>query len=109
MGTISNSTFVGLDGVINDMGRRHVDYIDYIDDELVRRLDDAHRADPAAHHRPDGGPVRRDAPVGAPSLTGVGEPSDPLIRQGLNKRLHRSRTRTLESGVVVLTLTNPDA
>ncbi len=44
-----------------------------------------------------------------PHLAGVGEPGDLLIRQGLNKKLEMSSTRTLESGVVVLTLRNPDA
>jgi dihydrofolate reductase len=43
-----------------------------------------------------------------PHLAGVGEPADLLLQQGLNKKLHLSGARTLESGVVVLTLTNPD-
>lgn len=44
-----------------------------------------------------------------PHLAGVGEPADLLMQQGLNKKLQLSGTRTLGSGVVVLSLTNPDA
>lgn len=44
-----------------------------------------------------------------PHLAGVGEGDDLLIHQGLNKKLELTDTQTLASGVVVLTLRNPDA
>ncbi len=44
-----------------------------------------------------------------PHLSGVGGEGDLLLHQGFNKKLALSATRTLESGVVVLTLRNPDA
>lgn len=44
-----------------------------------------------------------------PHLAGVGGPADLLIEQGLNKKLQLAGVRTLKSGVVVLTLTNPEA
>jgi dihydrofolate reductase len=44
-----------------------------------------------------------------PCLAGVGDEDDLLIDQGLNKRLELTASRTLGSGVVVLTLRNPDA
>jgi dihydrofolate reductase len=44
-----------------------------------------------------------------PHLAGVGDESDLLIDQGLNKKLELTGNRTLDSGVVVLTLRNPDA
>ncbi|MGW0229276.1 dihydrofolate reductase family protein [Actinopolymorpha singaporensis] len=44
-----------------------------------------------------------------PHLAGVGDQSDLIIDQGLNKKLKLTANRTLDSGVVVLTLRNPDA
>jgi dihydrofolate reductase len=44
-----------------------------------------------------------------PHLAGVGEEGDVLLDQGLNKRLALTDLRTLGSGVVVLTLRNPNA
>jgi dihydrofolate reductase len=44
-----------------------------------------------------------------PQLAGVGDEGDLLIDQGLNKKLELTGTRALDSGVVVLTLRNPDA
>jgi dihydrofolate reductase len=44
-----------------------------------------------------------------PYLAGVGDEGDLLIDQGLNKKLSLTANRTLDSGVVVLTLRNPDA
>ena len=44
-----------------------------------------------------------------PHLAGVGDEGDLLIHQGLTKKLELTATRTLASGVVVLTLRNPDA
>jgi dihydrofolate reductase len=44
-----------------------------------------------------------------PHLAGVGEEGDVLLDQGLNKRLALTDVRTLGSGVVVLTLRNPNA
>lgn len=42
-----------------------------------------------------------------PHLAGVGDENDLVLQQGLTKRLELAGTRTLGSGVVVLTLTNP--
>lgn len=182
MGTISNSTFVSLDGVINHMDRWHFDYMDDESDalalehikaatamvmgrntyevyaavwpgrdgeyadainaipkyvasttlteptwhnttvltgelvEAVRALRDRDDASILMHGY---GPVAKTLLEGDllnelhlwvhPHLAGVGEPADLLIQQGLNKKLHLSGVRSLESGVVVLTLTNPDA
>jgi dihydrofolate reductase len=182
MGTISSSTFISLDGVINHMDRWHFDYIDAESDALAleqleaatamlmgRRTYEVYAAvwpgrdgeyadainaipkyvasttltDPAwagttvlsgelvdaARELRDGehasilmhgyGPVAK-ALLQAdlldelhlwvhPHLAGVGEPGDLLLHQGLNKKLQLSDVRTLESGVVVLTLSNPDA
>jgi dihydrofolate reductase len=44
-----------------------------------------------------------------PHLAGVGEEGDLLIHPGLNKKLELTATRTFDSGVVVLTLRNPNA
>jgi dihydrofolate reductase len=44
-----------------------------------------------------------------PHLAGIGEENDLLIHHGLNKKLDLTATRTLRSGVVVLSLRNPDA
>nr|WP_269091122.1 dihydrofolate reductase family protein [Actinopolymorpha cephalotaxi] len=44
-----------------------------------------------------------------PHLAGVGDEGDLLIEQGLNKKFRLTANRTLDSGVVVLTLRNPDA
>jgi dihydrofolate reductase len=44
-----------------------------------------------------------------PYLAGVGDTGDLLLDQGLNKKLELTASRTLDSGVVVLTLRNPDA
>jgi dihydrofolate reductase len=44
-----------------------------------------------------------------PHLAGVGGSEDLLLHQGLTKKLELTATRTLGSGVVVLTLRNPDA
>lgn len=44
-----------------------------------------------------------------PHLAGVGDQGDLLFHEGLNKKLELTDTRTLDSGVVVLTLRNPDA
>ena len=44
-----------------------------------------------------------------PHLAGVGAEGDLLIHQGLNKKLELTATRTLNSGVVVLTLRSPNA
>lgn len=44
-----------------------------------------------------------------PHLAGVGDADDLLLRQGLTKKLELTGTRTLRSGVVVLTLHNPGA
>jgi dihydrofolate reductase len=44
-----------------------------------------------------------------PHLAGVGDEGDLLIDRGLSKKLTLTATRTLHSGVVVLTLRNPDA
>jgi dihydrofolate reductase len=43
-----------------------------------------------------------------PQLAGVGGPDDLLLHPGLNKRLELAGTRVLDSGVVVLSLRNPD-
>lgn len=182
MGTLSNSTFVSLDGVVNHMDRWHFDYVDDESDALAldqiraatamvmgRNTYEVYAAvwpgregeyadlinalpkyvasttltEPAWHNTTvlTGGILeavralrdRRDAsilmhgygPVAKtlleadlldelhlwvhPHLAGVGEPGDMLIQQGLNKKLRLSGTRTLKSGVVVLTLTNPGA
>lgn len=182
MGTISSSTFVSLDGVINHMDRWHFDYVDDESDSLaleqiraatalvmgrntyevyaavwpgrdgeyadainaipkyvasttlteptwqnttvltgdlveaVRALRDRDDASILMHGY---GPVARTLLEADlldelhlwvhPHLAGVGEPADMLFQQGLNKKLHLSGVRTLASGVVVLTLTNPDA
>ncbi|WP_162605341.1 dihydrofolate reductase family protein [Jiangella ureilytica] len=42
-----------------------------------------------------------------PHLAGVGDESDLVLHQGLTKKLDLTGTRTLASGVVVLTLRNP--
>jgi dihydrofolate reductase len=44
-----------------------------------------------------------------PHFAGVGGPADVLFEDGLNKRLQLAGTRTLRSGVVVMTFTQPDA
>ncbi|WP_162605645.1 dihydrofolate reductase family protein [Jiangella ureilytica] len=44
-----------------------------------------------------------------PHLSGVGDAEDLLIRPGLTKKLELTATRALSSGIVVLTLRNPDA
>lgn len=44
-----------------------------------------------------------------PHLAGVGDEGDLLIEQGLNKKFELTANRTLDSGVVVLTLRNPAA
>lgn len=44
-----------------------------------------------------------------PQLAGVGDESDLLLHQGLNKKLELTDVRKLDSGVVVLTLHNPAA
>ncbi|MFG1947255.1 dihydrofolate reductase family protein [Nonomuraea sp. NPDC048826] len=44
-----------------------------------------------------------------PHLAGVGEADDLLLHPGLTKKLELTATRTLRSGVVVLTLSNPGA
>jgi dihydrofolate reductase len=180
VGTISNSTFVSLDGVVNHMDRWHFDYMDDESDALALEHIKAATAmvmgrntyevyagvwpgrdgeyadainaipkyvasttltEPTWHNttvltgelveavralRDDAsilmhgyGPVAKTLLEADllnelhlwvhPHLAGVGEPADLLIQQGLNKKLHLSGARTLESGVVVLTLTNPDA
>jgi dihydrofolate reductase len=43
-----------------------------------------------------------------PQLAGIAEAGDLLLHPGLNKRLELTGTRVLGSGVVVLTLRNPD-
>lgn len=182
MGTVSNSTFVSLDGVINHMDRWHFDYVDAESDalaleqmktanamvmgrntyevyaavwpgrdgeyadainaipkyvasttlteptwhnttvfmgelvEAVRALRDRDDASILMHGY---GPVAKTLLEADlldelhlwvhPHLAGVGDPADLLIQQGLNKKLHLSGVRTLKSGVVVLTLTNPAA
>jgi dihydrofolate reductase len=42
-----------------------------------------------------------------PQLAGIGNEDDLLLHRGLNKKLELAATRTLGSGVVVLTLRNP--
>ncbi|WP_162606169.1 dihydrofolate reductase family protein [Jiangella asiatica] len=44
-----------------------------------------------------------------PHLAGAGDENDLLLHHGLTKKLELTATRTLNSGVVVLTLRNPDA
>lgn len=44
-----------------------------------------------------------------PHLAGVGERDDLLLHQGLTKKLEMTAVRQFESGIVVLTLRNPDA
>ncbi|NBF00296.1 dihydrofolate reductase [Nonomuraea sp. KC401] len=44
-----------------------------------------------------------------PHLAGVGDAGDLLLHPGLTKKLELTATRTLGSGIVVLTLRNPDA
>jgi riboflavin biosynthesis pyrimidine reductase len=44
-----------------------------------------------------------------PHLAGVGERDDLLLHQGLTKKLEMTDVRQFESGIVVLTLRNPDA
>ena len=182
MGTISSSTFVSLDGVINHMDRWHFDYVDEESDVLaleqlkaatamlmgrstyevyaavwpgrdgeyadtinaipkyvasttlteptwhgttlltgdlvdaVRALRDGDDASILMHGY---GPVAK-ALLEAdlldelhlwvhPHLAGVGEMGDLLLHPGLNKKLQLAGVRTFESGVVVLTLTNPDS
>ncbi len=180
MGTITNSTFVSLDGVVNHMERWHFDYSDAESDALAlehiraatsmvmgrhtyevyasawpgregayadainalpKHVASTSLTEPAWHNtsvltgelveavralrdRDDAsilmhgyGPVAKTLLAADlldelhlwvhPHLAGVGEPADLLIHQGLNKKLHLARARTLESGVVVLTLTNP--
>ncbi|MFI7226314.1 dihydrofolate reductase family protein [Nonomuraea angiospora] len=182
MGTISDSTFVSLDGVVNHMDKWHFDYVDDESNELaleqLRAADamlmgrktyemyagawpgrDGKYADsinaiskyvasttlsePVWHNTSvldgdlieavralrakDGtsilmhgyGPVAK-ALLQAdlldelhlwvhPHLAGVGDAGDLLIRPGLTKKLELTGTRTLSSGVVALTLRNPDA
>ncbi len=181
MGTISSSTFVSLDGVINHMDRWHFDYVDDESDALAleqlaaatallmgRNTYEVYAAvwpgrdgeyadainaipkyvasttliEPAWNNTTvlTGGLVEAVRALREPSdvsilmhgygpvaktlleadlldelhlwvhphLAGVGEPADLLVQQGLNKKLHLSRVRTLQSGVVVLSLTNPD-
>lgn len=182
MGTISNSTFVSLDGVINHMDKWHFDYMDDESDalaleqiraatamimgrqtyevysavwptrdgeypdainaipkyvasttltdptwnnttvltgdlvEAVRALRDRDNASILMHGY---GPVAKTLLAADlldelhlwvnPTLAGVGEPTDLILQQGLNKKLHLAGVRTFGSGVVVLSLTNPDA
>lgn len=182
MGTISNSTFVSLDGVVNHMDRWHFDYMDQESDALA--LDQIRAAtamvmgrhtyevyatawpgrdgtyadainaipkhvasttltEPTWHNTTvltgdlvesvralrdhDGasilmhgyGPVAKTLLQADllselhlwvhPHLAGIGGPNDLLIQQGLNKKLKLAEVRTFDSGVVVLSLTNPDA
>ncbi|MDV3222350.1 dihydrofolate reductase family protein [Intrasporangium sp.] len=182
MGTVSNSTFVSLDGVVNHMDRWHFDYVDDESDALalehvraatamlmgrntyevyagvwpgrdgeyadainaipkyvasttlteptwqnttvitgelvdaVRALRDRDDASILMHGYGSVAKTLLEADLldalhlwVHPHLAGVGGPADLLIRQGLNKKLHLSGVRTLGSGVVVLSLTNPDA
>ncbi len=182
MGTVSSSTFVSLDGVINHMDRWHFDYVDDESHEVAlehlhaadamlmgRRTYEVYAAtwpgrdgeiadmingipkyvasttlkDPAWHktsvlsgdlveavralRAEDGtsilmhgyGPVAKTLLQADlldelnlwvhPHLAGVGEGEDLLIHPGLTKKLELVATRTLGSGVVVLTLRNPDA
>ena len=44
-----------------------------------------------------------------PHLAGVGDSGDLLLQLGLNKRLELTGTRVFDSGVVVLSLRNPNA
>jgi dihydrofolate reductase len=180
VGTVTNSTFVSLDGVVNHMDRWHFDYMDEESDALALEHIKAATAMVMGRHTyqvyadvwpgRDGeyadtinaipkyvasttltsptwhnttvltedlveavrvlrddvsilmhgyGPVAKTLLEADlldelhlwvhPHLAGVGGPGDLLIQQGLNKKLHLSGVRTLKSGVVVLTLTNPNA
>ena len=182
MGTISNATFVSLDGVVNHMDKWHFDYIDDESNELaleqIRAADamlmgrktyevyaaawpdrrgeypDAINAIPKyvasttlrqpswnnssvldgdlveavrALRDQDGtsilmhgyGPVAKTLLQADlldelhlwvhPHLAGVGDAGDLLIHPGLTKKLELTATRVLGSGVVILTLRNPDA
>lgn len=44
-----------------------------------------------------------------PQLAGVGDETDLVLHKGLNRKLQLTNVRKLDSGVVVLTLHNPDA
>jgi dihydrofolate reductase len=182
MGTISSSTFVSLDGVINHMDKWHFDYVDEESDTLA--LEQLRAADAMLMGRNtyevyeavwpgrDGayadainaiakyvvsttlteatwnnttvlsgdvlGAVRdlrgRDGatilmhgygPVAKtllqadlldelhlwvhPHLAGVGDGNDLLLHSGLTKKLELTDVRRMATGVVVLTLHNPDA
>jgi dihydrofolate reductase len=182
MGTISTSTFVSLDGVVNHMDKWHFDYVDDEASELA--LEQLQAADamlmgrktyevyagawpqrdgtyadainavpkyvasttlsePAWHNTSvlDGdlieavralrakddtsilmhgyGPVAKTLLQANlldelhlwvhPHLAGVGDAGDLILHHGLTKKLALTATRTLGSGIVVLTLRNPDA
>jgi dihydrofolate reductase len=182
MGTITNSTFVSLDGVINHMDKWHFDYTDDESNglalEQIRAADamlmgrktyevyagawpdrqgeypDAINAIPKyvasttlsepawknttvldgdlveavrALRGRDGrsilmhgyGPVAKTLLQADlldelhlwvhPHLAGAGDAGDLLLHHGLTKKLELTATRVLGSGVVVLTLRNPDA
>ncbi len=182
MGTISTSTFVSLDGVVNHMDKWHFDYVDDEASELALEQlqaadamlmgrktyevyagawperDDKYAdainaipkyvasttlSEPTWHNTSvldgdlieavralrakDGtsilmhgyGPVAKTLLQANlldelhlwvhPHLAGVGDAGDLILHHGLTKKLALTATRTLGSGIVVLTLRNPDA
>lgn len=142
MGTISNSTFVSLDGVVNHMDKWHFDYMDDESDELA--MEQLRAADSMLMGRktyevyagawPGRNGDHADAINAIPKYVASTTLQDPAwrnttvlegdlvetvralrARDGASILMHGygplelTGTRTLGSGVVVLTLSNPDA
>jgi dihydrofolate reductase len=133
MGRIINSMFVSIDGVINHMEAWHFDYTDDEADQIASEQLLASDALLMGDLVPEASKLRQQSgdilmhgfgPVAQtlitnglldvlhlwvhPHFAGVGTPSDMLFSEGSNTRLELIGTRTLNSGIVILSYQVPE-